>query len=318
MVASGLAAARARGELASALYPFRITFYEKLGYGLAGEALQFRLPTEVFPVGEERAGVEMADSPAALADLRDFYRRWAVTQTGQMVRAERVWDFLLSTPDHAVALYRGPGGEVEGYALVVYRTDVPVGGRFLEVEEIAWLTPGARRGLLAWIGTLGDQWRQVVIRALPAHHLEESLREPRLPAGSEIRWGLWFPSATLLRGPMFRLLDLAGAWSRRAVAPGAALTMALDVQDAQLADNAGAWRIRLEGGRAQVERGAPTGDADVTLSLGIETLSRIFVGALSPSAAVRAERAAVGRGAERLAELDLALALPQPWTFDRF
>jgi hypothetical protein len=117
---------------------------------------------------------------------------------------------------------------------------------------------------------------------------------------------------------MFRLLDLAGAWSRRAVAPGAALTMALDVQDAQLADNAGAWRIRLEGGRAQVERGAPTGDADVTLSLGIETLSRIFVGALSPSAAVRAERAAVGRGAERLAELDLALALPQPWTFDRF
>jgi predicted acetyltransferase len=276
------------------------------------------VPTEVFPVDDERFRVEMAESPAALAEIRDLYHRWAITQTGQMVRAERVWEHLLSSPDHAAALYRGAGGEPEGYALVVYRTDVPVGGRFLEVEEIAWLTPGARRGLLGWLGTLGDQWRQVVIRALPAHRLEDSLREPRLPLGSQSGWGLWFPSATVLRGPMFRLLDLRAAWSQRAVAPDAALTLALDVQDAQLADNAGAWRVRLEGGRALVERGAPSAGAELKLTLGIETLSRLFIGALPPSAAVRAGLAAVAGGAERLPDLDLALALPEPWTFDRF
>jgi predicted acetyltransferase len=318
LVASGLAAARARGEVASALYPFRASFYRKLGYGMAGEAVQFQLPTESFPVADERARVEMVESPGGLGELRDLYRRWAVTQTGQMVRAERVWDHLLASPDRAVALYRGADGAAEGYALVVYRTDLPIQARFLEVDEIAWLTPGARRGLLGWLGTLGDQWRQVVVRALPAHRLEDTLHEPRLPRGSEPGWGLWFPSATLLRGPMFRLLDLPAAWSMRAVSPGIALTMALDVQDAQLADNAGPWRIRLEGGRARAERGEPDAGAELTLELDIETLSRLFIGALSPSAAVRAGLAAVGRGAERLTELDLALALPEPWTFDRF
>jgi predicted acetyltransferase len=318
LVASGLDAARRRGELASALYPFRASFYRKLGYGMAGEVAQFHAPPSAFPASEERSRVEMADTTAAHAELRELYRRWGVTQTGQMARSERVWEHLLATPDRAAAIYRAESGAAEGYALVTYRTDLPPAERFLEVEEIAWLDPAARRGLLAWLGSLGDQWRQVVIRALPAQRLEEALEEPRLPPGGEPGWGLWYPSATLLRGPMFRLLDLQGAWEVRGIATESALTLALDVQDPQLNANAGEWIVRLEGGRAFAGRVGERAGADLTLRLDIETLSRLFIGAISPSAAARAGLAVVFNGADRLAELDRALAIPQPWTFDRF
>ena len=317
LVASGLAAARERGEVASALYPFRTSFYRKLGYGAAGEVIQYRAAPEAFASGAGHSRVEMAETGAARAEVRDLYRRWAATQTGQMVRGERIWEHLLATPDRAVALHRDADGAATGYALLAYRVDLPIAERFLEVEEIAWLDAAARRALLAWLGSLGDQWRQIVIRALPAHRLEESIQEPRLPPGGEPGWGLWFPAATVLRGPMFRLLDLASAWRLRAVRPDAALTLALDVQDTQLPGNAGLWRLRLESGRVVVER-TDDDEAELTLRLDIETLSRLYIGDLTPSDAVRRDLAAILRGPERLGELDRALALPRPWTFDRF
>lgn len=315
LVASGLRAARERGDVASALYPFRVSFYAKLGYGQAGEALQHRLPPESLPDAPERDGVELVESDVARAEVREAYAEWARAQTGQLVRPERVWQQMLAPGDRALVAYRGGGGRVEGYALAIYRVDLPPQDRFLEVDEIAWLSPAARRGLLAWLGSLGDQWRQVLIRTLPSHRLGSIAAEPRLPWGSAPAWGLWLPSATLLGGPMFRLLDVAGAWSRRAVAPEASLSVGLEVEDATLPENAGPWRLRLGEGKVDVERGA--GPADLSLRLGVDALSRLFVSALSPSAALEAGLLAADRP-ERLPALDRALHLPEPWTFDRF
>lgn len=315
MVASGLRAAREGGAVASALYPFRVSFYARLGYGLAGHALQYRLEPEALPDAPERARVELADSPERVVEVRRMYAAWAPTQTGQLDRSERVWEQLLSPSDRALVLCRGESGGVEGYALAAYRVDLPPQERFLEVEEMAWLTPAARRGLFAWLGSLGDQWRQILVRVLPSHQLGAWVGEPRLPWGSAPPWGLWFPSATLLAGPMFRVLHMERAWEERGVAPEAVLTVRLEVSDRAVPENAGAWRLRLASGRAEAERGE--GAADLSLRLDVGTLSRLFVGALSPTAALDAGLLVADRP-ERLRELDRALHLPEPWTFDRF
>ncbi|HET8656569.1 MAG TPA: GNAT family N-acetyltransferase [Longimicrobiaceae bacterium] len=316
LVSAALRAARERGDVASALYPFRVSFYARLGYGLAGEALQYRIPPEALPDSDERKRVELAESPEAHAEVRALYAAWAPTQTGMLVRGERAWEGLLAPPDRGLVAYRGAGERLEGYALVAYRTDLPPQERFLEVEEMVWTTDSARRGLYAWLLSLGDQWRQIVLRSLPAHRLGDWISEPRLPLGSAPGWGLWFPSAILVRGPMFRLVDSAAAWVERTVAAESALTLALEVQDPQLPENSGSWRLRLEAGRVHVEQGVG-GPEDMTLRLDISALSRIYVGALPPSAAVAAGLAETDRP-ERLAALDAALALPEPWTFDRF
>lgn len=315
LVGAGLRRARERGDLVSALYPFRVAFYEALGYGLAGAAHQYLLPPESLPDAPERGGVTLVEGEAELRALRAVYDRWAPTQTGQLARSEREWQKVWDGDDRAGVLYRDAAGEPQGYAIVRYRADLPPQERFLEVEERAWLTAAAQRALYGWLASLGDQWRLIAYRAHPDEGFEHRVREPRLPLGSAPGWGLWFPAATLLAGPMFRLLDVPGAWRARRVADEARLTLVLEVRDAVLPENDGPWRLRLEGGRVAVEPGG--GTADATLRLAVSTLSRLYVGALAPSAAVEAGLAALDRP-DVLPRLDAALRLPRPWTFDRF
>nr|MBA2669414.1 sterol carrier protein domain-containing protein [Gemmatimonadota bacterium] len=94
------------------------------------------------------------------------------------------------------------------------------------------------------------------------------------------------------------------------------LSIALEVRDGQIEENDGAWLLQMEDGGVRAERGA-SGGADITLKLDISTLSRLYVGSLSATAAVSAGLAECDRPAS-LARLDGALLVPKPWTFDRF
>jgi predicted acetyltransferase len=316
LVTSGLRYARERGDLVSALYPFRIRFYEELGYGLAGEAHQYLLPPEQFPDSAERLRIELVRGGDDRQVIRALYDRWAPTQNGQLMRHDGHWKRLWEG-ERAGVVYRSEGGVPEGYAVVRYRSDLAPAERFLDVEERVWLTPAARRGIYAWLASLGDQWRLLAYRAHPEEGFAEIVREPRLPlAGGPPHWGLWFPSATLMVGPMFRLLDVGRAWEQRRVEPSATTTLGLEVQDEQIPENAGSWRLRLEDGRVGVERSGGAG-VDVSLRLPVRVLSRLFIGALTPTVAVDAGLAETDRP-DRLAALDAALRLPRPWTFDRF
>jgi predicted acetyltransferase len=314
LVTMALREARARGDVASALYPFRASFYRKLGYGQAGEVLQYQVPPAVLPDSVERSRIELVETDRAQAEVLALYNRWAKLQTGQMERGEPLWQRLCMAPDRALVAYRAAGGALEGYARVTYRTDLPLPQRYLEVEELAWLSAPARQALYGWLASLDDQWPQLLIRALPSHRFGDWLREPRLPHGAAPSWGLWAPAATLLLGPMFRLLDVRAAWEHRRIAAGPPLAVAVEVTDTQLPENGGRWRIALDAGRAAVERDR---EADVTLRLDIATLSRLFIASLAPSAALEAGLLECDRP-DRLALLDAALTLPEPWTYDRF
>src|SRR5690606_25959342 len=136
----------------------------------------------------------------------------------------------------------------------------------------------ARRGLYAWLASLGDQWQQIVMRALPGERLGDWLSEPRLPHGAAPAWRLSSPSATLMTGPMFRLLDVRAAFEGRRIEPAPTIAVAIEVVDPLFQENCGSWRIALDAGRSIVER---TGALDLSLRMDISTLSRIFVGALS-------------------------------------
>jgi len=315
LVLSGLRAARERGDLGSALYPFRTAFYRRLGYGLAGEAHLYRLPPAAFPDHPERQRVRAADPDSDAAAIRGIYDAWVRRQTGQMERGARAWEGIWEGGETHVAVHWGEGGDAEGYVLFGYEAAGSRGERFLRVSEAVWLTPEAQRGLYGWLSSLGDQWRTIAYPAHPEEGLDSRLLEPRLEDGGALRWGLWFPAAALLHGPMFRLLDVPRAWEARTVLPGNALTVALEVQDEALPEVGGSWRLRLEGGAVSVEEAK--GAADLTLVAPVEVVSRIFIGALTPGEAVRAGLAGVG-SPERLPELDALLRLPRPWTFERF
>jgi predicted acetyltransferase len=295
------------------LYAFRNSFYQKLGYGGAGVALQYLVPPEALPESAERERVERIEG-AQRADALELYNNWIRTQNGQVERTARMWEHAYSAPNTAMLGYRNESGALEGYALVVYRADLPVSERFLEVNELVSATAAARAGLFGWLASLGDQWQRILIRALPSHHLGEILRDPLLPRGSAPLWGLYVPAATLLIGPMFRLLDVGAGWRVRRVQAAKPQSFGLHVVDSEIPENSGDWRLTLENGMAEVARGAtPAGG----LRTDISTLSRLYIGALQPSVAYQAGLLECDRP-ETLSALDAALALPEPWTFERF
>jgi predicted acetyltransferase len=314
LVTEALRIARERGDIVSALYPFRSTFYRNLGWGQADEAQQFHIEPQLLPDSPERVRVELLETDDARADALSLYGEWCRTQTGQLERNASLWSRICEERDQVLAGYRNEDGRLEGYALALYRTEVGSATRFLEVDELVWTTPAARRGLYGWLGSMGDQWRGVVLRALPSHRLADWISEPRLPRGSAPVWRLWAPAATLMMGTMFRLLHVERAWTQRRIERGGtAFSAIIDVADAQLPDNSGTWRLRFEDGRVLVEKAAREPDVRTDIS----TLSRIFIGALPASAAHTAGLLECSR-TELLPRLDAVLALPEPWTFDRF
>ncbi len=316
LVHSGLRHAREGGDVASALYPFRIGFYERLGYGLSGVVHQYLLPPEAFPAAEDGPRVTLVSSSDHRAEIRRLYAEWAPSQSGQLERPDALWRDLWEQPDHGAVIARNAEGGAEGYALVRYRTDLPLPERFLEVEERAWLTPAANRTLVAWLSTLGDQWPRIAYRAHPQERFGEQIAEPRLPHAAAPGWRLWFPAATVMRGPMFRLLDVGRSFEKRRLQPGPPLVVECAVADDQFPENTRTWRWALGGGRAEAETAAAA-PPDLRLGMKISTLSRIFTGDFSVAAAVETG-AATADSPEHLPALDALLRVPSPWTFDRF
>ncbi|MEX2584378.1 MAG: GNAT family N-acetyltransferase [Gemmatimonadota bacterium] len=317
LVTTGLRHAGERGDAVSALFPFRTSFYRRLGYGMAGHALQYQFPPAALPDHPSRARVEIAESQEARAEIASVYGRWAPGQTGQLERPDRAWSLVWQKGSRHGALYRSPAGEPTGYAVFRYLTDPTPQGRVVDVEEIAWLEPQARLGLLGWLASLSDQWEQILYRAHPDEGFAEHLSELRHPVDGVPRWHFWFPSATLLEGPMFRIIDMEGAWSARRVDSTVEVAVALEVHDPQLPENEGGWTLTASGGRVEVTRGAGPDRCDVSVRTSIEVLSRLFIGSLSPSAAAVSGLLEVD-SEDALPDLDRLLRLPRPWMFDRF
>lgn len=316
LICSALRHARESGDLASALYPFRASFYAGLGYGRAGRALQYLVPTSDLPDAPERDWIRWVRTSEERAAVEQCYARWAQTQSGQVERDEARWKALWGQDGLLSVLVQAPDGSVQGYMIVRERTELPLATRYLEVVEHASLSSAARRGLLAWLGSLSDQWARILIRTHPEEGFGEIPSEPRLPAGIGEGWGLWYPEAVRLRGPMFRLLHPAQALEARPVVRGTPLTVTLRLVDLQIPENEAPFRMTLEEGRVGIQRAAVYA-TDATLTLPISVLSRLYIGDLSFSAATKRGLLQVDRPSV-IPALDGAFQVPSPWTFDAF
>jgi predicted acetyltransferase len=318
MLAAGLHHAYERGDIATALYPFRAAYYAQLGYALVGEARQYRLAPQALPdAPADRARVRLVETDDDERAMKVVYAAAVRRQGGQLERTERSWQRVWSgEPDGAAVVHYTETGDPDAYAVVGYRTDARTGARYLDVEEQVWLSDEGQRAIYGWLASLGDQWQEILYRAHPDELFDQRIAEPRLPAGSAPGWRLWFPAATLLRGPMFRLLDVPGALHRRTLARAEPVTLRIEVQDALLPQNRGPWRVQMADGGCAVDANGD-GAADATLATDIGTLSRIYIGDLAVSDAVRLGFATIDvpQVARRA---DAAFHLPRPWMFDRF
>lgn len=277
---------RERGDAVSVLYPFRPSFYRSLGWGTAGElrAHVFRPEHLAEHPGSERVRkARDADAPAAAA----CYEAVALRSNGLVLRGEGAWTHLLEEPGNRLFILPDDGG-VSGYVVTRFSSGRRPTSRELLLRELVARDEDALRALLAWVGAQRDQWRRVRYDAAPGEAFDLRLADPRRP-GFAYRRPLWHTVATLLQGPMLRVLDVEAAlaaprvWGGREPASG---VLVLEVEDELLPENRGPWRMEVSGGEGRAGAGGGSA-ADARLSTDAATLGSIYAGELAPSVAAR-------------------------------
>lgn len=205
--------ARERGDLLSVLFPFRVGFYARLGYALVGELHRYRFAPEALPLFEERKRVRRLGPEEVWDRVPRCYDALRKGSNGLIRRSEGLWTQALGREGvqvHGVEAIVGDSdpdaGFLTGYLVGSGRPARKGRGPTFHVRESGALDLGSYRALLGWLSAQRDQWREVVYDALPGEQLHRTLDDPRLTGGGRAR-GLWFPSATVLRGPMARIVD---------------------------------------------------------------------------------------------------------------
>lgn len=273
---------RERGDVLSALYPFRPDFYRRLGWALAGELHVYRFPPEYLQ-GSQDPPVRLAttaDEPAIMA----CYARVAAKSNGLIDRSDRVWRRHLDMPA-TYAFVHETGGALDGYMLLRYGRSA--GGRehrTLLIREMVVERPEVATALFGWISLQRDLWRRARHDATPDEHFWMRLCDPRPPGHRGTRW-LWDPVARIIRGPMLRVLNVADAIERRRTWGSAApLRFSLSVRDAELPENETQLTVDFDGTRASVSEHDRATDTRIETEIG--TFSQIYAGEISVSAAV--------------------------------
>jgi predicted acetyltransferase len=171
--------ARERGEVLSALMPFRASFYEHFGYGLVERRCDWAVPLAVLPAGAFE-GVHFYE-PADLPELRLCRQRMAERGQCDVERSAAVWDWTIKkSEDGFVVVDRPtPNGPVHGWAY--FRHAFEHGKDLLRVAEIGYDDTPALLRLLHFLASLRDQYG-VALLTLPAGvQLNRLLRETQVP-----------------------------------------------------------------------------------------------------------------------------------------
>jgi predicted acetyltransferase len=249
---------RAGGTLVAGLFPFRAGFYRQLGFALTGEFHRYRFAPEALPALPGAHRVEPIPDPAL--ELPPLYAARLSRGHGLLTRRPPRWEAILGSHPLAFGI-RGPeGGGWRGYLLGRVQSG-PNGVASFRILEAMADDPESYRALMGWLSLQRDAWRQIIWDALPGEGLQHLLDHPRLPVGGRAR-KLWFPSATLLRGPMMRILNVPDLLRHVGAPAGATLA----VEDHDLQDNTGRWRVE-PGGEVRREDDAPL----QTLPMGLAT-----------------------------------------------
>lgn len=169
---------RERGQVVSALMPFRGSFYEHFGYGIVERRTTWTVPVSILPSGPfEGVGFLAADDLPALASCRQ-----RCVEQGQcdVERSEASWQvYLKKWEDGLVAVDQDSDGSIHGFIAFqhVQKNEKDI----LEATEMGYETIARLKKLLHFLASLRDQYSYVSLTFPADLPLNLLLREPQIP-----------------------------------------------------------------------------------------------------------------------------------------
>jgi predicted acetyltransferase len=265
--------ARERGDVATALMPFRSSFYEHFGYGTVERQNQWTVPLSILPPGDtdgfrlmqptDRDAMAACRSRQALAGQCDVDGGTAGIAFWMRAWPEAGFTYV----DQPVA-----GGAITGFVTVQL---VMEGDRAIAlVKEPAFDSPAALMRILAFLGNLRDQYSEARI------HLPVDLPLPWLLKERQVAHRrIDHPAArcSTINRMQLRVLDHARFVAAIRLAPGPEGRIVVVIRESE----GGESRLSLELAGHRVSASTTDASPDVTLS--DATWSAVVTGALPAS-----------------------------------
>jgi predicted acetyltransferase len=165
-------------------------------------------------------------------------------------------------------------GDLQAY--VAYHIEESDGETRLRTVESAWVDHEARLAVLSFLADHDSQVDSVRMREPDASLLTIAPKPGAI-------------DTTVYTGPMIRLVDVAEALRRRAYPETTSGTAVIGVDDPLLDRNDRCFRLNLDGGEARVT----LVETDPDLTLGVGSLSQLYVGYRSVDDLMRTHDATV-------------------------
>lgn len=132
------------GQLLSLLFPFSVSFYRKFGWELYADQEKITLSKEQFPLHETHEGeCRRIKQDASL--IGPVYDEWASKRNGTVIRTAEWWKKSVFKRKKGIVAAYYRDNAVKGYLIYGVKE------RHMEIEEIIWADPDARKGLLSYI-----------------------------------------------------------------------------------------------------------------------------------------------------------------------
>lgn len=294
-----LVEARRSGAAASTLFASTAALYRAVGYESAGTRHLARIAPIMAGIRDHALPVRQA-TPDDLPAVQALYRQHAPHHHGHLDRGPYVWPRVCGVrhgvPAHGLLVHDDDG--LAGY-LYYRKHSIPDNERHrVEVTDACARTPTAWRRLWTLLGDLGTMVDHIEIPTAPHDPLYLHHPEPRFPVRLHECW-------------MLRVTDVAAMLEGCGYGPAVAGSVDLELDDPLLPEQAGAWRLTVEGGSGRLTRGGRG-----SLRLTARGLAAWSTGFATPRTLAQLGHAS---GPDEVLELaGSLLAGPPPWMREMF
>ncbi len=290
---------RERGDALSSLYPANLRLYRQLGWELAGSyAIRQIQSRHLLLLDRAEPGEVRRAEPADVPAIRECYRRFALGVSGMHDGEALWWELENEFGSYYVYVALDSNGEVCG-ALVYEQISDPGGGYYrIRVQRVFAESRRAATALWWVLGTSSSQAGEIYYPAPPEDPLALLLPEPRIATRFAGQW-------------MLRMVDVQKAVAQRGFPVGIEAEIDFALEDVELSENAGAWRLSVKGGEARLES-----IENARLRLGIGAFSSWYAGWADATTLKRA--GLVEEPGAEGALLDACFAGRTPWMMNEF
>lgn len=260
------------GQVVSALYPFRESFYARFGYVTTTNQLQVQIPTQalahLLPLarfGEDAWTIERRPAKEMKQQVLHTLPQFVTAHHGFTLFHDELPDSLWAriVKDHHLLLLR-QDGRLRG--MMLYKSSSFLQKGEIKVREWYWDAPAARDRLLGYLALHADGHPMTWLPVPYGVNFHAWLHDPAPPL--EVKLG---PMPITLMG---RVMDVAGALADLPMAVPGTVTFAYE--DAHCPWQNGRYRLTAADGRLQA---TPTNET-AAASLTTAGLSALVYGAL--------------------------------------